>query len=186
MVSLRHCVLVPSDSLSSVTALRQALERIPDGEGAVRMFARLGLWTSEAHRATDARKMFPQKFSDLGPQELSDLSARVVSDAGRVAELVGLLVGLEAKLKMRSRAARATSRSKVRREWPEGEKTPAKNELDDRAEEDPTVIELEEQLGLLTLLLSQAQAIREANQLYKEAVSREISYRSAQMQARLY
>ena len=109
-----------------------------------------------------------------------------MSDAGRVAELVGLLVGLEATTKMRSRAARASARSKVRREWSKDDKAPTKTELDDRAEEDPVVIGLDEQLGVVQQLLAQASAVREADQLYKEAVSREISYRSAQMQARLY
>lgn len=150
------------------------------------MFARLGLWTSDAHKGADVRDRFPQQFSNLGPAELSDLSAKVVSDAGRVAELVGLLNGLETRLKMRSRAARAAARSKVRREWPEGEKSPTKTELDDRSEEDPAVVELDEQISLLQLLLAQAQAVKEANQMYKEAVSREITYRSAQMQSRMY
>lgn len=175
-----------TDSFSTVSSLRQALERIPGGENAVRSFAKLGLWTTEAHRATDPRKKFPQQFSTLGPSELSDLSASIVSDAGRVAELVGLLVGLEATTKMRSRAARASARSKVRREWSKDDKAPTKTELDDRAEEDPVVIGLDEQLGVVQQLLAQASAVREADQLYKEAVSREISYRSAQMQARLY
>ena len=79
-----------SDNLSSVSALREALERLPDGPDVVRMFAKLGLWTSELHRNSLERKALPSEFSKLSPQELSDLSARVVSDAGRVLELVGL------------------------------------------------------------------------------------------------
>lgn len=150
------------------------------------MFARLGLWSSDAHRNPPTRERFPQEFSKLGPQELSDLSARVVSDAGRVAELVGLLAGLEVRLKIRSRAARAAARSRLRREWPEDTKAPTKAELDDLSEEDPAVIELEEQLGLLQLMIAQASAVKEANQMFRESVSREIAYRSAQMQARLY
>lgn len=175
-----------SQDIASITALRQALERIPEGADAVRLFAKLGLWTSESHRAPGERKAFPSEFSKLGPNELSDLSARVISEAGRVVELVGLLNGLQARLELRMRAARAAARSKARRAWPEDQKAPTKAELDDTAEEDPTVIELGEQLGLLQLLLAQAGAVREASQLYKEAVSREITYRAAQLQARMY
>lgn len=172
--------------MASIQALRQALERIPDGADAVRLFAKLGLWTSESHRTPAERKAFPTEFSKLGPSELSDLSARVVSDAGRVVELTGLLNGLEARLELRLRAARASARSKARRAHPADQKPPTKGELDDLAEEDPAVIELCEQLGILQLMLAQASAVREASQIYKEAVSREITYRSAQMQARLY
>lgn len=130
--------------------------------------------------------MFPTEFSKLGAPELSDLSARVVSEAGRVSELVGLLSGLEARVKLRSKAARAASRSRSRRDWPEEQKAPTRQELDDLSEEDPAVVELEEQLGLLQLLSAQAQAVREANMMYKDAVSREVTYRAAQMQARIY
>ena len=177
---------VTTENIGSVTALRQALERIPEGAEVVRMFAKLGLWTSEAHRGASERKMFPTEFSKLGAPELSDLSARVVSEAGRVAELVGLLSGLEARVKLRSKSARASSRSRSRRDWPEEQKAPTRSELDDLSEEDPAVVELEEQLGLLQLLSAQAQAVREANMMYKDAVSREITYRAAQMQARIY
>jgi hypothetical protein len=172
--------------MSSVSALRQALERIPEGADVVRMFAKLGLWTAEAHKAVTARKAFPSEFSKLGPEELSDLSARVASDGGRIMELVGLLSGLEVRLSLRLKAARATARSKARRALPEDQKAPTKSELDDQAEEDPTVIELVEQMGLLQMMLAQATAMKDASQLYKEAVSREITYRGDQMKSRMY
>ena len=184
-VRVRHYLGV-SDNLSSVTALREALERLPEGTEIVRMFAKLGLWSSELHRAAGDRKAFPSEFSKLGAPELSDLTARVVSDAGRVVELVGLLNGLDARMKIRLRASRAASRSKQRRDWPADQKSPTKQELDDLADEDPTVVALEEQSGLLLLLLAQSSAVRDANQLYREALSREVSYRSAQLQARIY
>jgi hypothetical protein len=117
---------------------------------------------------------------------LSDLSARVISDAGRVIELNGLLLGLEAQLKVRVRAARASARARSRREWPEDAKAPTKTELDDLAEEDSAVVSVEEQLALLAQLRAQTEAVREANQLYKEGVSREITYRAAQLQSRVY
>jgi hypothetical protein len=39
---------------------------------------------------------------------------------------------------------------------------------------------------LLLLLLAQSSAVRDANQMYRESLSREVSYRSAQLQARMY
>ena len=152
----------------------------------MRLMARLGLWTSEAHRGAQTRPAFPREFSSLGPEQLSDLSARVISDAGRVIELNGLLLGLEAQLKVRVRAARASARARSRREWPEDAKAPTKTELDDLAEEDSAVVSVEEQLALLAQLRAQTEAVREANQLYKEGVSREITYRAAQLQSRVY
>ena len=110
----------------------------------------------------------------------------MVSDAGRVLELVGLLSGLEAKMKIKIRAAKAAARSRSRRAWPAESKAPTKTELDDLADEDTAVITLDEQAGLLQLMLSQANAVREANQMYREAISREITYRSAQLQSRTY
>jgi hypothetical protein len=148
--------------------------------------ARLGLWTSEAHRAAQSRPAFPREFSSLTPEQLSDLSARTISDAGRVIELNGLLLGLEAQLKVRVRAARASARARARREWPEESKAPTKTELDDLAEEDSAVTAYEEQLALLAQLRAQTEAVREANQLYKEGVSREITYRAAQLNARVF
>jgi hypothetical protein len=171
--------------LSSIAALRNALERLPNGTEAVRLMTRLGLWSAEAHRSPGERKSFPARFSNLQPDDLSDLSARIIADAGRVLELCGLLNGIEAQLKMRAKAARAAARSRARREWSADVKAPTRAELDDLAEEDPAVVAVDEQIALLALLLAQATAVREANQMYKEGVSREITYRGAQMSARL-
>jgi hypothetical protein len=172
--------------LGSLESLRAALERIPNGTDAARLMAKLGLWSSDAHRRPGQRASFPTAFSSLGPDELSDLSARVVSDAGRVLELCGLLNGLEAQLKVKARSARAAARARARRDWPADQKAPTKSEIDDLAEEDPAVVAVDEQLGLLQLISAQASAVREANQLYKEGVSREITYRAAQLQARVF
>ena len=173
-------------NLSSLDSLRAALERIPNGTDAVRLMAKLGLWSSDAHRTVQARPSFPREFSTLSAEQLSDLSARVISDAGRVIELAGLLLGLELQIKVRVRAARASARARQRREWSTDAKAPTKTELDDLAEEDPTVLGLEEQLALLAQLRAQADAVKEANQLFKEGVSREITYRAAQLNARVF
>lgn len=171
--------------LSSITELRHALQRFPGGVEAVRLFARLGLWSVEAHKQPGTRQPFPSKFSDLGPDELSDLSARVVADSGRVLELVGVLNGIEAKLKIEAKAVRAAARARARRAW-SGEKAPTKAEIDDLAEEDPAVRDVDTKMSLLAVLLAAANAAKEANTLYKEGVSREITYRAAQLNARMY
>ena len=175
-----------NEELSSIKQLRQALERIPGGVEAVRLMTRLGLWSADAHKNPRVRTSFPRQFSDLGPNELADLSAATVSEAGRLMELVGVLSGLQMQLKLKEKSARAASRARSRRNWPEDKKSPTKAELDDLAEEDVQVVTVEGQLGILGLLLSSAKAALEAQVLYKESVSREISHRGAQMQARIF
>lgn len=172
--------------LSNITTLKAALSRVPNGAEAVRLMQRLGLWTTAAHAEPGERKPFPKNISKLGPDEISDLQSLVVSDAGRVYELIGILNGLDAQLKIRGKQVRAAARSRVRADWPEGTKAPTKSEVDDLAEEDPAVIEHEEQVSVLALLMAHVNATRESMVMYKEAVSREITWRGTQMQARLY
>lgn len=172
--------------LDAIKQLREALERIPNGTQAVRMMTRLGLWSAAAHRDPGMREAFPRKFSDLGPNELADLSAKTVSEAGRLLELVGILNGLEMQLKLRAKATRAGARSRQRRSWDPEKKAPTKAELDDLAEEDTAVMTVDEHLAMLGLLLASSNAAREAQILYKEAVSREITHRAAQMNARVF
>lgn len=147
---------------------------------------RLGLWSTEAHKNPQTPKTFPRAFSQLSAEQLSDLNARIISEAGRIMELVGLLGGLEAQLKIKVKAVRASARSRIRKGWDVDLKAPTKSEIDDLAEDDPSVIEIEEQMGLLQLLMSQSHATRDAHQMYREGVSREITYRGAQMQSRMY
>jgi hypothetical protein len=173
-------------NLDDLTSTRRALARIPGGAEAVRLMGRLGLWTSAAHDRPGERKPFPTRYSTLGPDELSDLSARVTSEAGRVAELVGILTGLDAQLRIRGKAARAAARSRVRRGWPEDVKAPTKTELDDLAEEDPAVMECDEHTALLAVIIASAKGAAEANQMYRESISREITLRTAQMNSRLH
>lgn len=172
--------------LGDIGSLREALKRLPDGVEAVKMMDRLGIFSTAAHRNPGTRQPFPKQFHEHSPDQLSDLSAQVISDAGRIFELVGILNGLEAKLKIKSRALRARARAKARRDWSGDRKAPTKAELDDLAEEDPSVIEVDEQMALLALLLASANAAKESSILYKEGVSREITYRGAQLNARMY
>lgn len=177
--------MTTSSDLDGLKSLRTTLARMPGGTEAVRLMARLGLWTTTLHDQPGERKAFPQRFSTLGPGELSDLAARVASDAGRVLELVGILTGLDAQLRIKSKSARATARSRIRRNWPEGTKAPTRGELDDLAEEDTDVRDVDRQQALLAMLLAQAKAVAEANTLYKESVSREITMRTSMMHSRI-
>jgi hypothetical protein len=187
-VSARTVEAMTTDAttLDELGTLRAALSRLPGGAEAVRLMARLGLWTTSAHAKPGERQPFPSRFSTLGPDELSDLSARVTSDAGRVIELVGILAGIDAQLRIRAKASRAGARSRARRNWPADTKAPTRGELDDMAEEDPAVVEVDEHIALVTMLLASAKATAEANMLFKESISREITYRTTQMQARLH
>jgi hypothetical protein len=54
------------------------------------------------------------------------------------------------------------------------------------AEEDPSVVDLLEQSGLLAVLAAHADGAKEATQQYLASISREIAFRDAQMKARIY
>ena len=173
-------------SQSSMRALQTALERVPGGAEALRLMRNLGLWSTEGHKNAGERRPFPRTFSNLGPEQLSDLSAHIAAEAGLIFELLGLLNGIEAQHKIRVKQARAAARSRARAEWDGEKKAPTKSEIDDIAEDDLTVIDVEEQSALIGMLIAQATAAKEATIIHKEAVSREITYRGAQMKARLY
>lgn len=190
-------------NLSDIRSLTEALARIPNGVDAARLAAALSVWSVESHRAPAPRKPFPDRFSDLVPTQLSDLSARTVSEADRICELVGLLSGLETHLKLKAKQARAQARAGARRQAAreaaeastEGDvetvrkasraKVPTVSELNDLAEEDPRVREVDDQLSLVELLLASVSAAKEATYLRRDAISREITFRCAQMDARI-
>lgn len=177
--------MTDSSDFDGLKSLRTTLARMPGGTDAVRLMARLGLWTTTLHDNPGDRKAFPQRFSNLSPGELSDLAARVASDGGRVLELVGILTGLDTQLRIKSKSARAAARSRIRRNWPQGTKAPTRGELEDLAEEDSNVRDIDTQQALLAVLLAQAKAVAEANALYKESVSREITLRTSMMHSRI-
>jgi hypothetical protein len=184
----------PVSHLDAIHNLNDALSRVPGGAEVWRMLTRLQMWTP---RSKAERQQLPQKFSALPNTELSDLSSRIIAELGLLVELCGLLTAVEQGLKLRARQARSAARVTARRthrdtataDNADGKKTRSKEltvkELDDLAESDPAVIEVDEQLVLIAILRAQADACKEANTLYKEGVSREITFRAAQMQARI-
>lgn len=179
-------------NLNGVRSLTQALDRTENGTAAAALADRLGLWTRTLHQSPETRAAFKSKFSDLGPNELSDLNATWIAEAGRVVELVGLLSGLQDQLKVRAKSARASARAKARRDLAaaaDGDtkrKAPTVAELNDMAEEDSAVKDIDDQLAFVALLLASAQAAKEATYMYRDAISREITFRCEQMKARLY
>lgn len=174
-------------SLADVRSLTQALARVPGGTEAARAITALGLWSSETHRSAPARLKFPRSFADLSPSQLSDLAARVAVEASRLIELVGLLKGLQAQLKVEDARARAAARVRARRAAADTtRKPPSVAELTDLTEEDAAVRDSAEALALVAMLLAAAEAAKEATFVMKESVSREISYRCAQLDARVY
>lgn len=172
------------ESLRNVKTLQQALERTPNGVDAVALATKLGIWTAESHKATPQRKAFPSNVAALGPNELSDLMAYWTSEFGRINELAGVLVGQRELLKLKGKAARAAARSRLRRE--KSNEKLSSTALNDAAEEDAAVLEADERLQVVEVLLAQIQAAKEATQQYIASASREISYRDAQMKARMY
>ena len=178
--------------LKGLMSFGQAMERLPQGRAAVDLARKMGLWTTISHREVAERKRFPSKLSDMGPNELSDEHAHWAADFGRLVELAGALNAQMQYLKLTSKRARAAARSRVRRERleaPEGQpapKQPTVAELNDLAEEDPAVMDVDAQIAMVEMLLAHVNATREATTQYLASLSREISFRDAQMKARLY
>jgi hypothetical protein len=170
--------------LDRITSLPRALDRVPQGSAAYELAKRLGL-AAPSHARPHERPAFPRSVSDLSNDQLSDLHALWVSEAGRIHELVGGLNGQKQLLELQCKVARASTRSRLRREWPEGTKAPTATELNDRAEEDEAVIDLGEKLAYVELLLAHSKGALDATTKYLDGLNREIVLRTAQMKARL-
>lgn len=188
---------VDSVSLDNVKSLSQMLSRLPQGTQARELAERLGLWSVALHNSVDSRrKVFPNSFSRLSEQDLSDTNAYWLSEVFRATELVGLLEGQRTMLTIESKSTRASARASLRRKYrreaeaakQRGE-TPAKDptaaQLADEVEENSQVQEQDKTLALLGVVLESAKAYKEACLAVTAGVSREISFRQAQMGARL-
>lgn len=173
-------------NLTGVKTLNQVLARTRNGTAAVELAKQLGLWTETAHQAKRLRDAFPERLSELTPSQLSDLYAKWTGEYARVLELCGAITGQEALLRLQLKSAQAAARARIRRAVPAEAKPPSSGALADQADEDAAVTDLIEQSGLLVLLGAQAQAAKEATAQYLATISREISFRDAQMKARIY
>lgn len=179
-------------SLSRISSLTGLIERLPLGNDARTLARRIGVWTNEAHTGAESRKkVFPSTFSEMNDNELSDTFAFWNSELIRVLEMAGLLTGQQKYLEIQLKKAKAQARSRIRTQWDkdqEGEAKPAKiaaGVVNDEAENDTDVLKVEETIAVVEIAVASIQAYRQACEVATNGLSREISLRQAQFNARL-
>ena len=172
--------------LRDVTTLPKLLARTPSGEAVAQLAERLGLLTENSLCASSARRPFVNDISTLVPARLSAEQSHWAGEFGRIVELIGLLQSQEKFLALRIKGAKASARSRVRRDAETTERKVTAGQVTDEADEDPNVREVEEQSMLVAEMLAVAMASKEATTLYLSVISREISFRCAQMDAKIY
>lgn len=173
-------------NLADLRSTHQVLERTPLGESIMELAERIGLVTEGVHRVGTTRRKFQANVSRLSAPQLSDEQSHWVSEYGRIAELIGVLQGQEKYLGLKSKTARAQARARIRRdaEALENSKITA-GQVSDSAEDDPVVRDTDERAALVGVLLASAMAAKDATTMYLQALSREITFRCAQMDSRL-
>lgn len=186
-----------SVSLEGLNTLPKVLARLPQGAAAQQLAQKLGLWTSSVHDTVDnRRRAFPTEFARLSDAELSDQNAYWLSEVFRATELTGLLEGQRLMLSLSAKSVRASTRAALRREHRakqaqacEAGQAPAKDltvsALNDEVEENAEVLAQDATLAMLAVVLESAKAYKEACLAATAGLSREISFRQAQMGARL-
>lgn len=172
-------------SVMTVGDLYPLLERLGATEH-VRLLQQLNLWTASLHQQSSDRVEFPAAISELAPDQLSDLQSRIVHSASSLFELLGLFRGLHVQQTDRVKRARTTARNRVRTNWPADRKPPTKTEVDDLSQSDPSVEAEEERLADIGTVLASLNEMEKRLVMQRETISREITYRSEQMRARLY
>ena len=175
-------------AVDGMTTPEQVLSRTPNGSEMLRIGRALGLVSTTINQKIE-RQAFIRNISDLGPKELSDQQSLWASEYGRLCELHGLLIGQRDHLNLQMRSAKARARSRARSRLADdssSRKPPTATELNDLAEEDSTVQKITEQLGVVELLAASTSAAKEATDRYLQALSREISFRCTQIEARIY
>jgi hypothetical protein len=172
-------------NLSGIKSLDQALGRTRNGTDAVRLAAKMGLWTESIHAKPPVRPEFSHVLSGITPAELTDRYAQWTAEFGRITEICGAIDGQEALLRIQLKSAQAAARGRIRRAQEENVKL-SQTALTDLADEEAAVIDLIEQQGLLAVLAAHAKAAKEVTQQYLTTISREIAFRDAQMKARIY
>jgi len=173
-------------NLTDLRSVHQVLERTPLGEDIAELAERIGLVTEGVHRSSVVRRKFHTNISKLSPPQLSDEQSYWASEYGRIVELIGILQGQEKYLNLKAKAARAAARARLRRnsEEAQGGKVTS-SQIADAAEEDPVVRELDERSSIVGILLASASAAKDATTIYLQTLSREITFRCAQMDSRL-
>lgn len=183
-------------SLDNVRSLHAVLTRLPQGTQARELAASLGLWSNPLHSNTNQRQQIHTALSKLSDGQLSDVNGYWLSEIFRTTELVGLLDGLKTMLTIESKGLRSTTRARLRRAHRQAATTAAEKgdpvpkdptaaQLADEVDEDSNVQEHDQTMALLGVVMESAKAYKEACQAMAAGVSREISFRQAQMSARL-
>jgi len=170
--------------LTGIDTLDKALLKVPTGSDSLKLAEKLGLWTSSIHVPNIVKPSFPKKISELTPPQLSDLYSEWTGEFGRIIELCGLIDAQLAVVKLQIKSAQTSARISIRKSSPDLKHT--STNLSDEADEDPKVVNLNEQFAILSMLESYAKASKEATQQYLTSISREISFRDAQLKARIY
>lgn len=195
---------------------RELISRTPNGTQVLEVAVALGLVNSAMVNTPAERKSLKPNVSALSPAALSNEQSYWASEFGRIVELSGVLVGQEQYLSLQAKSARARARARLLREAVEASNTAAQAEADqldaaiaadpdafkktkvvkaksitatqiaDIAESDAAVLDADETLSLVKLMLEVAKASEKATAMYLQVLSREISFRTAQMEARIY
>lgn len=171
-----------------------ALTKLNNGEVLIELAKKSGLWTSEVHNQVWERPRFKQNLGDLVPAALSNEFALWTSEFGRLCELLGHLTAHRDTLKISAKTARATARSRIRKDAtalpqdadtaPKPVKPKTASEINDLAEEDPGVLDSDKALNIIEMLISIVAASKEATQMYLSTISRELAFRETQAKQR--
>lgn len=162
-------------------ALEEFFNAFPSSRQALDQAKKLGIWTSSGHSAIPEKRDWPRQFSALSDDALSDANSLWSHEAARVTELVGFLESQKLSAVLKHKTAKAAARMRVRSSLDKG--TAA--EIDDRASSDPGLLTADESLIKVEVLLTQAKAYKEAAILVLSSISREISFRQAQYNAKI-
>ena len=190
-------------NLEDVKNTAEALTHTPTGAAVAEASVALGLVSRETLANPHDRRPMVQNLSSLTAQQLSDENGYWVYESARVSEQLGLLSGQEQVLKLRADRARAKARSRVRRDaeaaiaaaaaaFEAGTgpkptlKMPSEARIADEAETDPGVIDADEHLETTQALMKMAKVAEKVIDRYLTVLSREITLRTSQMDARIY
>lgn len=173
-------------NLSDLRSVHQVLGRTPMGAVIGELAERIGLMTAEIHKVSVTRRKFKENISKLSPPQLSDEQSYWASEYGRIVELIGVLQGQEKLLSLQSKSVRASARARVRRNGEQEGSKMTSTQISDAAEEDPAVKDIDERSSVVAILLASASAAKEATTMYLQTLSREITFRCAQMDSRLH
>ena len=145
----------------------------------------MGLWSDSMHSSPVEKPLFIKDLSKLTPSQLSDLYGGWTYEFGRIVEICGVLYGQEGLLKIQLKSALASARAGIRKSNISNKSLTVAS-LNDLAEEDATVIDISNKLSNITVMLAQANSAKEISAQFLASLSREISWRDAQIKAKIY